>query len=371
VDGHKGGELFAVPVDQQEIGALGLAVDNHFTVLVFTVGTDKPNMVPAILKSEQACDKIPAIWTLGLNYYKIKGCEGCELDDHRLLQGNKDAMCGGPTCTFQGKEAPYHVNVLPNASITFTMLAEMLSNIDCAGMFDHEPNGPKPFLLLDGHHSQFELPFLSYIVDFNEHPWVVCIGVPYGTHIWQVADLSELNGAFKMGLTNAKNLIYAAKQNDMKKWLVSDLIPIIYQAFQTSFGMVDKALKAIIDQGCRTLNYALLEHHKVLKTKPVPLSNDSSSEVPSDHLLELATSDLMNGDAETININVSKGAAGKAIDAIVLSEVKSDGRRKACRERMEREEDVAAFGKQLTKMGRVTSGAMASQGNYCLGTDIH
>ncbi len=34
-------------------------------------------------------------------------------------------------------------------------------------------------------------------------------------------------------------------------------------------------------------------------------------------------------------------------------------------------EDVAAVGQQLTKMGRVISGAMASQRNYCLGTDIH
>ncbi len=280
-------------------------------------------------------------------------------------------MCGGPTCTFQGKEVPCHVNVSPNASITSMMLAEMLSDIDCAGMFDRQPDGPKPFLLLDGHHSQFELPFLSYINDSNEYPWVVCIGMPYGTHIWQVADLSELNGAFKMELTHAKNSIYAAKPNDMKKWLVSNFILIINQAFQTSLGMVDKALKAIIDRGWRTLNYALLEHCKVLKTKPVPRSNDSSSEVPSDQVLELAASVLTNSDAETITINVSKGAAGKAIDTIVWSEVKSDGKIKACRERMEREEDVAAVGQRLTKMGRVTSGAMVSQGNYCLGADIH
>jgi len=101
----------------------------------------------------------------------------------------------------------------------------------------------------------------------------------------------------------------------------------------------------------------------VLETKPIPLSNNYSSEMPSDHVLELAASDLTNGDAETITINVSKGAAGKAIDAIVLSKVKSDGKRKARRERMEREEDVAAVGQRLTKMGRVTSGAMASQRN--------
>jgi hypothetical protein len=52
-------------------------------------------------------------------------------------------MCGGPTCTFQGKEVPCNVNVLPNVSITSTMLAEMLSNINCSGVFDHQPDGLK------------------------------------------------------------------------------------------------------------------------------------------------------------------------------------------------------------------------------------
>ena len=73
MDGHNGGELFAVGVDQQEIGALGLAVDNHFTVFVFTAGTGEPIMVAVILKSEQPQSKIPASWRLGLDYLKIKG----------------------------------------------------------------------------------------------------------------------------------------------------------------------------------------------------------------------------------------------------------------------------------------------------------
>ncbi len=75
-----------------------------------------------------------------LNYLKIKGCNGCKFDDLSVLQGNKDAMCaGGHTCTFQGKEVPCHVNILPNASITYKMLEEMLSDIDCAGVFDQQP----------------------------------------------------------------------------------------------------------------------------------------------------------------------------------------------------------------------------------------
>jgi hypothetical protein len=69
--------LFAVLVDQHDIGALGLAVDSHFTVLVFTTGTGNPIMVAVIFKSEQDQDKIPAIWTLGLDYLKIKGSKGC------------------------------------------------------------------------------------------------------------------------------------------------------------------------------------------------------------------------------------------------------------------------------------------------------
>jgi hypothetical protein len=43
MDELKGGGLFAVQIDQQEIGALGLAVDNHFTVLIFTTGTGNNN----------------------------------------------------------------------------------------------------------------------------------------------------------------------------------------------------------------------------------------------------------------------------------------------------------------------------------------
>ena len=136
MDGHNSGELFAVGVDQQEIGALGSAVDNHFTVVVFTAATGEPIMVAVILKSEQHRSKIPASWRLGLDYLKIKGCNGCDLDDLELMRNNEEAMCGGPTCTFHGKEIPCHVNVSPNASITSKMLAEMLSDMDHAEVFD-------------------------------------------------------------------------------------------------------------------------------------------------------------------------------------------------------------------------------------------
>ncbi len=51
-----------------------------------------------------------------------------------------------------------------------------------------------PFLLLDGHGSRFELPFLDY-VNSEETKWNVCIGVPYDTNLWQVGDSAQQNGA--------------------------------------------------------------------------------------------------------------------------------------------------------------------------------
>ncbi len=227
---------------------------------------------------------------------------------------------------------------------------------------------------MDGHRSRFELPFLEYVVN-EEHPWAVCIGVPYGTHIWQVADSLELNGAFKMGVTRTEKEIYNAKPDSlMYKWKMTDIIPIVNGAFPTSFGWVDKSKKAIADRGWGPLNYALFQHPEVVKTKPVTTTNDESLP-PSDSvntmLLESAVSNVTDQDSCTVRINIGLGAAGRATDAIVLSKVKSIGARKARKERREREENVASSGERLTKVTRVTSGALASQGIYSLGEDLH
>jgi hypothetical protein len=84
-----------------------------------------------------------------------------------------------------------------------------------------------------------------------------------------------------------------------------------------------------------------------------------------------AVSNATDKDSCTVTINIAKGIAGRATNAIVLSEVKSIGARKARKERREREEDLATSGERLTKVTRVTSGALASQEIYCLGEDLH
>ena len=90
----------------------------------------------------------------------------------------------------------------PKAGITSEILAEVLQRIDSYNVFSRE-DGRMPFLLLDGHQSRFELPFLEYITD-SKHEWQVCIGVPYGTLLWQVADLKEQNGSYNIALAKKK-----------------------------------------------------------------------------------------------------------------------------------------------------------------------
>jgi hypothetical protein len=80
------------------------------------------------------------------------------------------------------------------------MLADMLKAIDEQNVFDHS-DGRRPFLLLDGHHSILELPFLDYIHG-SGHKLTTCIGEPYGTHFL------HMNGNFSIGLTKAKKKFF-------------------------------------------------------------------------------------------------------------------------------------------------------------------
>ncbi len=90
----------------------------------------------------------------------------------------------------------------PKASITSPrILVEALAHIDSFNVMESR-NGLYPFLLLGGH-SSLQLPFLEYVTN-EKHQWQVCIGVPYGTSLWQVADLKEQNGSYKIALTHAK-----------------------------------------------------------------------------------------------------------------------------------------------------------------------
>ena len=94
-------------------------------------------------------------------------------------------------------------------------------------------------MLLDGHGSRFELPFLQYINDCgNEgHCWNACIGVPYGTALWQVGDSQEQNGTYKMELTHAKRELLEQKALHRQEYAIkkTDVVLLVRKAFEKSF----------------------------------------------------------------------------------------------------------------------------------------
>ena len=86
----------------------------------------------------------------------------------------------------------------------------MLQWID-VHFFERTSDSPTPCILLDGHSSRLELPFLSYVTNVK-HRWYPLIGTPYGTSIWQVGDSVEQNGCFKMHQYDYKNMLLNKKR---------------------------------------------------------------------------------------------------------------------------------------------------------------
>jgi hypothetical protein len=229
-----------------------MTTDIHFTVICFTAGTGEPVMCAVISKSEKDASHIPDNWKFGIDLTKTVNNGESDYEFFENNSGEGQAMQGGPACIFQGKKVPCFVGTSPKASITSQLLADMLQFLDSFSLFDRS-TGAKPFLLVDGHHSRFDLPFLNYIHDDN-HPWVCCIGVPYGTHIWQVADSPQLNGAFKIELTKAKRKLFEIKVGLRKSnFEMSDIIPLVTHAWKNSFAIAKNARNAIAERGWNPL----------------------------------------------------------------------------------------------------------------------
>ena len=110
----------------------------------------------------------------------------------------------GPVCQFKGRTIPSFVTFYESGGMDGKILTDILRHLDQLQVFQEDRNnGYTPFLLLDGHQSRFELEFLRYINDSNTK-WSVCIGVPYGTSLWQVGDSSQQNGKFKVLMTKKR-----------------------------------------------------------------------------------------------------------------------------------------------------------------------
>ena len=127
-------------------------------------------------------------------------------DCFKRNSGENKRYLGGYTCTFQEIEVPYLTQWSPKGPITSAIQIDILATLDHLKVFDRA-EGRKPCSLLDGHWSRFALDLLKYVID-PLHEWFVCIGVPYGTAIWQVGDSSDQNGAYSIGLAKAKEISF-------------------------------------------------------------------------------------------------------------------------------------------------------------------
>ena len=197
-DGQVGGKHF--------IGGIGMKLDTpastndvRFTLLPMSNAKGEALLTTVIYQSDNP-KGIPANWKTGIDI----SAEFEEQDNLESFTANLEANFGrvgslmpcGPVCHHNGVEIPCFVTSSPHGGITSQILADMLQALDELNIFPSGKGLPDPFIILDGHSSRFELPFLEYINN-DKHHWWASIGVPYGTHLWQVGDSSELNGCFK------------------------------------------------------------------------------------------------------------------------------------------------------------------------------
>jgi hypothetical protein len=277
----------------------------------------------------------------GLDLFATK--IGNETDDYFILNntGSGKLYPNGPTCQFKGKEVPCVVCNTENGSITSELLVSFLKHMDALNLFPRD-NGVMPFLLLDGHGSRLELPFLKYINE-PQHNWIVCIGVPYGTSYWQVADSLEQNGSYKMALATAKK----------------NIVNVVNDAWKKSFAWLDYNKKAIAVRGWYPLTRNLLDHPEIAASEDLSSISDSGNERQS-------TSDNQHSVAATLNYQ--SGLANTVISNI-LQKIDREAVHQTSNIRANQEEGRQAM-VAFAEAKKLTAGVVFKSGRAWLGPEV-
>jgi hypothetical protein len=250
-------------------GAKGaIASDLRYTTMGFTAGNGELIMC-CIIMSSDSNKGIRNSWVTGIDITKIDSNFELTNDNNQMiesLKGENGVAGGGPRCFFRNTEVTCFVQYSPHGGITPTILTNCLRQMDALNLFPRE-FGKKPFLLLDGHDSRFDLQSLRYIRD-AAHPWCVCIGLPYGTHLWQVGDSPAQNGNFKNFEQRFNDILLREKKIRRMGMVLkpTDIVPIVNYAWNRSFKIVRNNKKALKQRGWFPLNQALLVSPEVLQT---------------------------------------------------------------------------------------------------------
>ncbi len=328
--------------------------DTHFTVLGFTAATGEPIMCAIIVEGKTIKPEV----VTGLDVFATK--IGDEKDPAFIANntGSGKMYPYGPSCVFKGKEVPCMVCNTESGSITSDLLVTFLQKLDELELFPRE-NGLKPFLLLDGHGSRLELPFLQYVND-DDHRWIVCIGVPYGTSYWQVGDSSEQNGSYKMALTKSKRELVMKKQRSCFKnprIETYEIVMIMSEAWQKSFGRVPFNKDAIAARGWYPLTRNLLDHPEIAATK----ENGGEETAESD---SNRTRTSNQGTASTLNF-------GNGLTNTLMIDILQNIDREAVRQqiRSNQQEGRQALN-TLAESKKLTAGLVFKSGRAWLGPEV-
>ena len=211
-DGHAGGRLYLAPKGRVAYRKFCKA-DRKFTLIGLTSLDGQPVMCIVIIQGSQVNRSAEVGIDISIEP------EGDPEDPDFFLKnsGPGKYFPGGPVCHFRGKDIPPMVRWSESGSITSEILADVLKTLDKLEVYPRsstDNNHPKPFLLVDGHQSRLQLPFLKYINE-PEDNWIVCLGVPYGTALWQVGDSKEQNGSFNISMTKAKMDLLELKEKNV------------------------------------------------------------------------------------------------------------------------------------------------------------
>jgi hypothetical protein len=249
-----------------------------------------------------------------------------------------------------------------------------LAKIDELDIFPRSEGVPDPFLLLDGHGSRFEPPFLDYIAD-PEHPWEVCVGLPNGTHAWQVGDSIQQNGSYKPGLVIAKRVIVKEKQDAGEEGKIekSDIVPAVNKATPGSYKNEEGNRHAIADRGWLPLNRGCQTMPEIIATivlkknaagiddegslsEQMPDSQDTTS---SAYLASKVPEETLE------NLNFANGPAGLILNRINQQTARREGQVKSFEQVLETRKKRAENGERVSLINkRATSGLLVKAGIY-------
>jgi hypothetical protein len=212
-----------------------------------------------VLMSEKDIAEIPLSVRWGLDTSKPLNGGRTEVELFENNCGAGQAMQGGPVCYFKGMEVNSFIGTSVDGKLNSQILLDICKHIDEIELYDRS-NGLHPFMLMDGHRSDFDLEFVNYVND-DTHPWTICCGLPRDTHLLHVADSDELNAAFKEEFQRIKErLLDSRGHDDQMNFYPTDIIPLIHQAWTVCYNQAESTKRAIALRGWNPLNYALLLH---------------------------------------------------------------------------------------------------------------